>query len=131
MAEVYRVLKPGGRAVIGLYATYSTAFGLVHLRSAVRHVGQQARSRFMSAHTEHAWRTGGRVNPWTKTYSTTEIASVVRRHPVRELTFRANGNPIGEIPYFGRRLMRLSAMRRLDKALEPWFGSMLIASFTK
>ena len=131
MDEVYRVLAPGGRAIIGLYATYSTAYGLVHLRGALSHVSRQARDRFLSQHTEHAWRTGGRLNPWTKTYTRAEVAAVVEQHPVRDLTFRLNGNPIGEVPYFGRRLMRLGPVRRIDRALEPHFGSMLIASFTK
>jgi SAM-dependent methyltransferase/uncharacterized protein YbaR (Trm112 family) len=129
--EAYRVLKPGGRAIIGLYATYSTQFGLVRIAGAMRHLGREARDRFMSHHTEHAWRTDGRLNPWTKTYSRREVTTLMRRYAVRDLTFRFNGNPVGELPFFGRRLMRLGAVRRVDRALEPLLGSMLIASFTK
>jgi SAM-dependent methyltransferase len=41
--EVNRVLKPGGTAVIALYATYSTLFGLLRLRGALKgHLGRKA-----------------------------------------------------------------------------------------
>ena len=85
----------------------------------------------MSRHTEQAWRTGARVNPWTKTYTRGEVTDLVRKHAINDLTFRFNGNPIGEVPFFGRRLMRLGVVRRLDRALEPLLGSMLIVSFAK
>jgi ubiquinone/menaquinone biosynthesis C-methylase UbiE len=131
MDEAYRVLKPGGRAVIGLYSTYSTQFGLIQIAGRARHLGGQARDRFMSHHTEHAWRTTGRLNPWTKTYSRREVTAMVRKYAIDDLKFRFNGNPIGELPFFGRRLMRLGVVRRLDRSLEPLLGSMLITSFTK
>jgi hypothetical protein len=59
------------------------------------------------------------------------VTAIVRRYAIDDLTFRFNGNPIGELPFFGRRLMRLGLVRRLDQALDPLLGSMLIVSFAK
>jgi SAM-dependent methyltransferase len=132
MGEAYRVLRPGGKAVIALYATYSTVFAAIRLQGALRgHFGRQARERWMGRESEGAWRTGKRLNPWTETFAAAELRRFARKRKVRKLTFRKNGNPIQEIPRLGRVLMRYKAVRRLNRALEPLLGSMLIMSFEK
>ena len=132
MDEAYRVLKPGGKAVIALYATYSTQFGVLRLIGAFKgHFSRRARERWMGEATEGAWRTGDKLNPWTETFSAAQLRKFARKHKVRKLTFRKNGDPVGEIPRFGTMLMRSKLIRRLDRALEPLLGSMLIMSFEK
>jgi ubiquinone/menaquinone biosynthesis C-methylase UbiE/uncharacterized protein YbaR (Trm112 family) len=106
MDEAYRVLKPGGKAIIALYASYSTQFGVV-------------------------WRSGGRLNPWTETFSVAQLRRFLRRYRVRGLEFRKNGKPIGDIPRLGPKLMRSHMVRKLDRALEPLLGGMVIMSFNK
>jgi SAM-dependent methyltransferase len=132
LAEAYRVLRPGGLAIITVYATYSTQFGLTRLRGALQgNLTRRAMNRWMGAASEGAWRTGGRLNPWTKTFSVAQLRHAVHGFGLQDLRIRKNGRPIGEIPYVGRRLMRFAATRRIDRALEPAFGSMLIMTFTK
>lgn len=132
MDEAYRVLKPGGRAIVALYATYSTQFGLVRALGALKgNLTRHSMNRWMGEASEGAWRTGGRLNPWTKTFSKAQMREVARRYEVSDLTIRKNGHPIGEFPYLGRRLTKFQFVKKVDRALEPLFGSMLIMSFIK
>jgi ubiquinone/menaquinone biosynthesis C-methylase UbiE/uncharacterized protein YbaR (Trm112 family) len=132
MDEAYRVLKPGGKAIIALYSTYSTQFGLPRLAGVLKgNVTRRAIQRWMGETTEGDWRTGNRLNPWTETFSKARLKRVVRKYNVHGLTIRKNGQPIGEIPFFGARLSRFRAIRGIDRALEPLLGGMLVMSFNK
>jgi SAM-dependent methyltransferase len=132
MDEAYRVLKPDGQAIIALYATYSLTFGLVRLAGLLRgNLTRSARTRWMGDASEGAWRTGGRLNPWTETFSAVELRRFVHKYNVRRLSFRRNGPPIRELPRIGPRLAALLPFRQLDRLLEPSLGSMLIMSFNK
>jgi SAM-dependent methyltransferase/uncharacterized protein YbaR (Trm112 family) len=132
MDEAYRVLKPGGKAIIALYATYSTQFGVVRVLGALRgHLGRHSMERWMGRATEGDWRSGGRLNPWTETFSVAQLRRFLRRYRVRGLEFRKNGKPIGDIPRLGPKLMRSHMVRKLDRALEPLLGGMVIMSFNK
>jgi ubiquinone/menaquinone biosynthesis C-methylase UbiE len=132
MDEVYRVLRPRGRAVIALYSTYSVQFGAVRLKGILKgNVTAQAMERWMGRATEGDWRTGNRVNLWTDTYGATELRRFMRRYAVEELRFRKCGSPIAAVPRVGRRLLAMDAMRRIDAALEPVLGNMVIMSFVK
>jgi SAM-dependent methyltransferase len=130
--EVHRVLKPGGKAVIALYATYSTEFGLLRLRGLAQgYMTRKGQDEWMSRHTEGAWRTEQRVNQWSETFSAGKLRRIVGKYGVRNLAFRKNGSPIGEVPLIGRQLLRLPMARIVDGALEPRLGSMIIMSFEK
>lgn len=132
MDEAYRVLKPGGRAIIALYATWSTAFGLVRVLGALRgNLTRGSMDRWMGRASEGAWRTEQRLNPWTQTFSKAQLRRTARNYGVSGLSIRKNGNPVAELPWLGRRLMRFGAVRRIDRALEPVLGSMLVMSFNK
>jgi hypothetical protein len=130
--EVHRVLKKGGKAVIALYATYSTLFGLLRLRGmAMGYVSRKAQDKWMSQETEGAWRTQQRVNQWSETFSAGKLRRIVDKYGARNLRFRKNGSPIGEVPLIGGTLLRMPLARRLDSALEPLLGSLIIMSFEK
>jgi ubiquinone/menaquinone biosynthesis C-methylase UbiE len=132
MDEAYRVLKPGGKAIIALYATYSTQFAVLRLLGVLKgHITRRAQVRWMGEASEGAWRTGDRPNPWTQTFSETQLREVMRKYSLRKLIIRKHGRPIGELPRVGARLMHLRPIRALDRLLEPTFGSMLVMSFDK
>jgi ubiquinone/menaquinone biosynthesis C-methylase UbiE len=132
MEEVYRVLKPRGRAVIALYSTYSVQLGAVRLKGVLTgHITPRAMEHWMGRATEGDWRTGNRVNLWTDSYSAMELRRFMRRYAVENLTFRKYGSPIAAIPRVGPRLVRMRGMRGLDAALEPVLGGMVIMSFVK
>jgi SAM-dependent methyltransferase/uncharacterized protein YbaR (Trm112 family) len=132
MDEVYRVLKPCGKAVIALYSTYSIQLGALRLKGALSgNVGREAMQRWMGRATEVHWRTGGKMNLWTDTYSVRELRRFMRRYAVDSLQFRKYGSPIRAVPRVGHALLRLAMVRRLDDALEPLLGSMVIMSFSK
>lgn len=61
IAEIHRVLKPGGKAYIMLYATWSVLF---------------VQMRMMLSMGEKAWETGSRKNPCTTTYTVKECRSM-------------------------------------------------------
>jgi len=130
--EAYRVLKPGGRAIIALYATYSTQFGVTRLLGVLKgNLSRRARVRWMCDISEGAWRTGDKLNPWTQTFSKAQLRKVARKYALNDLVIRKNGQPIGDFPRYGLRLMRFGAIRTLDRVLEPALGSMLVMSFKK
>jgi ubiquinone/menaquinone biosynthesis C-methylase UbiE len=132
MDEAYRVLKPGGRAIIALYATNSIQFGFLRLLGIMKgKFSRRAMDAWMGEASEGAWRTQSRMNPWTETFSAAQLRQVVRKYGVRDFVLRKNGHPIGQIPRVGRHLMRYGLMRRIDRLLEPTLGDMLIMSFTK
>ena len=130
--EAYRVLKPGGKAIIALYATFSTQFGVMRLMGVLKgKLGRRAMSRWMGDASEGAWRTANKLNPWTQTFTKSQLREVIKRYEVHGLVIRRNGNPIGEFPRYGNRLMRFRTIRNLDRVLEPAFGGMLVMSFRK
>jgi ubiquinone/menaquinone biosynthesis C-methylase UbiE len=132
VSEAYRVLKPGGKAIIALYATYSTQFGVTRLLGVLKgHVTRKAQTRWMAQASEGAWRTGTRLNPWTQTFSKAQLREVMRKYSPLQLRIRKNGHPIGDFPRYGPRLMRFTPIRALDRLLEPTLGSMLVVSFDK
>jgi hypothetical protein len=126
------VLKPGGKAIIALYATYSTQFGVTRLIGALKgNITRRAQTRWMCEASEGAWRTGDRLNPWTQTFSKAQLRRVIGKYSLRRLKIRKNGHPIGDFPRYGGRLMRFGPIRTLDRLLEPTLGSMLVMSFDK
>ena len=132
MDEAYRVLKPGGKAIIALYATYSTQFGVLRLIGVLKgHITRRSQIRWMGEASEGSWRTGDRLNPWTQTFSKAQLRKVIRKYPLRRLVIRKNGHPIGDFPRYGLRLMRFGPIRTLDRLLEPTLGSMLVMCFDK
>jgi hypothetical protein len=86
---------------------------------------------WMGEASEGAWRTEGRMNPWTETFSAAQLRRIASGYGARDVLIRKSGHPIGEIPRIGPRLMRSSWARRLDESLKPLLGDMLIISFTK
>jgi ubiquinone/menaquinone biosynthesis C-methylase UbiE len=68
--EIYRILKPGGIAYIGLYSSRSVSFQKVIFKGLLRMKWSKEKlTNHLNAETEPAWRTGDVVNPLTQLYS--------------------------------------------------------------
>lgn len=143
LAHVLRVLKPGGKAYIGLYARNSFMYYVTEwfymgvLRGNLFRYGRN----WLSAVTEMAQvRPGGKRNPITKAYSVREVHEMLR--DFSSVTVRQTDFSLSQIPLF-ERLEKLlhperyapRAPRRMPNALErtlsPWLGWSLYITATK
>ena len=85
IAEIYRVLKPGGKAYIMLYATWSVLF---------------VQQRLMRSMGEGAWETGARKNPHTTTYSLGECRRLFSQFTITSLV--KTGEALKHLAIVGR-----------------------------
>jgi len=125
--EVYRVLKPGGKAIIGLYNTYSPLFLWERFKGTIT----RYKYKNWYERSERAWQTGQLTNPWTKTYSKRELKSIFSKYQTSELNFRKNGFLwANTIPRLGRLLDDTGFGQCWARYFAPKFGSMWVITFT-
>jgi len=103
IAEIHRVLKPGGKAYIMLYATWSIMF---------------IQMRLMLSMGEQAWETGNRKNPHTTTYTKHECRNMFSTF--KNVTIRKTGGSLRQIRMIGRCLPTT-----FDRFLVPYLGPRL------
>lgn len=103
IAEIYRVLKPGGKAYIMLYATWSVLF---------------VQQRLMFSMGEGAWETGDRKNPCTTTYSKRECRNMFSRF--ENVRVRKTGENLKHMAKIGKYMPA-----SLDRFLFPYLGPRL------
>ncbi len=103
ISEIYRVLKPGGRAYIMLYATWSVLF---------------VQMRLMFSMGEKAWETGNRKNPCTTTYTKNECEKLFSQFS--NVKIRKTGENLKHIKIIGKYMPA-----SLDRALYPYLGPRL------
>lgn len=103
IAEIYRVLKPGGKAYIMLYATWSVLF---------------VQMRLMLSMGEKAWETGGRKNPCTTTYTKNECRNLFSQFS--NVRIRKTGENLKRIKIIGKYMPA-----SLDHSLSPYLGPCL------
>jgi len=131
LKEAYRVLKPGGTAMIGLYATYSTMFLWYRFRSILGGSLSKAESdRWMNNNTEGEWQTEGRQNHWTKTYSKPEFTEMMARAGFDKVQMKQTPQQIKTIPLLGKVVRALLPAAVGDLRVGP-FGGMLVATSIK
>jgi len=129
--DIYRVLKPGGTAMIGLYATYSTMFLWYRFRSILGGSLSKAESdRWMNNNTEGEWQTEGRQNHWTKTYSKPEFTEMMARAGFDKVQMKQTPQQIKTIPLLGKVVRALLPAAVGDLRVGP-FGGMLVATSIK
>lgn len=103
IAEIYRVLKPGGKAYIMLYATWSVLF---------------VQMRLMLSMGEKAWETGNRKNPCTTTYTKSECRKMFSQF--NNVRIRKTGENLKHIKIIGKYMPP-----SLDRFLNPYLGPRL------
>lgn len=103
VAEIYRVLKPGGKAYIMLYATWSVLF---------------MQMRLMLSMGEKAWETEGRKNPCTTTYTIKECRDKFSQFS--NVRVRKTGATLRYLKLIGKYMPA-----SLDHSLSPYLGPCL------
>lgn len=103
IAEIHRVLKPGGKAYIMLYATWSIIF---------------VQMRLMLSMGEKAWETENRKNPHTTTYTKRECEEIFSAF--ENLSIRKTGASLKHLKIIGK-IMPTT----FDRFLDPYLGPRL------
>jgi ubiquinone/menaquinone biosynthesis C-methylase UbiE len=103
IAEIHRVLKPGGKAYIMLYATWSIIF---------------VQMRLMLSMGEKAWETENRKNPHTTTYTKRECQQIFS--DFEKVSIRKTGASLKQLKLIGRFMPTT-----LDRFLGPLLGPRL------
>ena len=101
--EIHRILKPGGKAYIMLYATWSVTF---------------MQMRLMLSTGEGDWETGDRSNPHTTTYTKRECIRIFSQFS--NVRIRKTGGNIRQLAKIGKYMPPV-----LDRLLFPYLGDAL------
>lgn len=92
--EVYRVLKPEGKAYIMLYATWSLQFLQQRIRGILTgNLSKKKQLKYMSSTSEQSWVTGSLRNPLTLTFSRRQcrkLFGMFRSVKIRKGSFNLN-----------------------------------------
>ena len=131
LKELHRVLKPGGTAMIGLYATYSVMFLWYRMRSVLSgSLSKEASNEWMNSNTEGDWQTEGRENHWTKTYTKPEFRGMMNRAGFNQVHIKQTPQQIKTIPLLGKVASATLPAAIGDLRVGP-FGGMLVATSVK
>ena len=129
--EVRRVLKPGGEAFIGLYATNSLMFVWYRLHAVARgNLTRKSIQDWLNANTEGEWQTDERENKLTETYTRDEFATLLRDAGFTRFAFTQTPLQVRHVPVLGRVLAALGLKRLTECRVGP-FGGILMARCTK
>jgi ubiquinone/menaquinone biosynthesis C-methylase UbiE len=104
--EAYRVLKPGGKLVIMLYARYSSQY-LIHLLYdgiLKGYLWKYGRKYWLGAATEGKPLHNSTMNPFTAAFTFLEVEDLLSSFA--EIRMKKVGATLNEIPFFGRRLKK-------------------------
>ena len=112
LAEVHRVLKPGGQAVIMLYARHSATFWLNILPRAILtgEIFRWPEAQWIGRITEGTPKFGDTVNPVTRVYSSSEIENVFAAFDLRALrksSFQFDNFALPKLTQLRRGLLKL------------------------
>ena len=131
LKEVYRVLKPGGTAMIALYATNSLMFLWYRLHAVLRgNLTRKAIDDWMNANTEGEWQTGDRRNKWTKTYTKPQFAAMMTRAGFSGVRIEQSHLQVKTMPILGK-IVHALLPGKLEDLRVGRFGSMLIITCLK
>jgi ubiquinone/menaquinone biosynthesis C-methylase UbiE/uncharacterized protein YbaR (Trm112 family) len=131
LKEVFRVLKPGGMAMIGLYATYSPMFIWYRFHAIIRgNWTKKSIDDWMNANTEGDWQTENRVNIWTKTYNKLQFTNLMKRVGFSNIQIQQTPQLLEDFPILGK-LSKVILSQSITKTKLGRFGPMLIATCTR
>ncbi len=128
LKELRRVLKPGGTAMIGLYATNSIMFMWYRLHAIIRgNWTRNAIQDWLNANTEGEWQTEGRLNHWTATYTKAEFRAILERAGFGSIRIRQTPVQISNLPVLGKLACCVLPKAVTDLRIGP-FGGILMAT---
>lgn len=128
--EIDRVLKPGGKAVIGLYVTFSPKFLVERLIGSLKVVLSKQKNWYSSG--EGAWHSSDRDNAWTKTYTKKELINMLRKYNYNKLNIRKFSFLWGQaLPPIGKYFDKTTIGQLGAFAMGPYFGDMWSISYEK
>lgn len=104
--EAHRVLKPGGKLVIMLYAKYSSQYLIHFLYDGLLkgYLWKYGKKYWLGAATEGKPKHNDTMNPFTAAFSFSEVNKLLS--DFTDIRMKKVGATINEIPYFGRRLKK-------------------------
>jgi ubiquinone/menaquinone biosynthesis C-methylase UbiE len=127
LRELHRVLRPGARAIIALYATRSAAFYWYRTRAVLAgNFTKRSIESWVDRHTEGEWQTEGRENQHTRSYTRAEFRALIEQAGFEVIRIEQSQLQLGDIPVLSRVLAPILASKALRKCVAP-FGMMLIA----
>ena len=127
LRELHRVLRPGARAIIALYATRSAAFYWYRIRAVLAgNFTKRSVERWVDRRTEGEWQTDGRENQHTRSYTRAEFRTLIENAGFKVTRIEQSQLQLGDIPVLGRIFRPLLPSKALRKCIAP-FGMMLIA----
>ena len=131
LKEAFRVLKPGGTAKIGLYATYSVMFMWYRLHAILQcNLTKNTIDKWMNANTEGSWQTENRKNHWTKTYTKAQFTAMLNGAGFADVKMVQSPLQIKIIPIIGKIVTALLPRAIGDIRIGP-MGGMLVATCHK
>jgi ubiquinone/menaquinone biosynthesis C-methylase UbiE len=131
LTEIHRVLKPGGKGVIGLYATYSPQFIRERIKGYVKLLTNGKYQHWYSS-GEASWEQNGTTNPWTKTYSKRELVNLFSKHGFVDTSFTKTGFQWADVAgAVGRRADGTHFGKNAATLLSSLAGGMWAIVFTK
>jgi len=126
LKELHRVMAPGARAVIALYATHSVAFYWYRFRAILAgNFSKHSIELWVDRNTEGEWQTGDRKNKHTRTYTRTAFRALLEEGGFKVVRLEQSQLQLRDIPVFGRILSLFLSQNILRKCIGP-FGMMLI-----
>ena len=129
--EIFRVLKTGGQAVIGLYATFSIMFFWYRIHAVFRgNFSKRSIESWMHSNTEGDWKVENSENKWTKTYTKADFERMIKEASFGEVNIQQTQQQIKTLPILGKAAMLLLPKFVGDMKIGP-FGSMLVATCVK
>jgi ubiquinone/menaquinone biosynthesis C-methylase UbiE len=100
--ELRRVLKPGGTAMIGLYATFSIMFIWYRLHAIANgNFSTDSVKQWLDTNTEGEWQTEDLKNKLTKTYTKKEFSNLLKGAGFENFTIIKTPKQLKDIPVLG------------------------------
>ena len=131
ISEIFRVLKPSGHGIIGLYSKFSPKFIVARIVGKIKLFFLRKEGSWYE-HSEEAWRDGDSLNPWTETFSKKQMLALFNKHDCEEIKISSNGFQWGDsFPIFGKYIAKTDFGKKSSAYLSSKIGSMWIVSFVK
>ncbi len=130
IGEIYRVLRQNGKAVIGLYNTFSPLFIQNRVKGEIKKYFSNTNSWYEI--DEADWATSGLANPWTRTYSVANVKSILSNYKIDNIKIRKHGFMWSHLFHkLGAYIDSLSKEHFFCNYLQNYLGAMLVITFNK